>query len=118
MGWCYTFYNADTGRELSDSSAKFVWVDKCDEDIHNLPSCALEWAKDDNGKFYIKNWTLDRNSDLWRDYYFMTYNLAKFISYEDAARIEEKNTHTSDVGDFLTSRMKECKCRGLIMEWS
>lgn len=118
MGWCYTFYNDDTGMELPDSSAKFVWVDKCGDDIDDLPSCALEWAKNDNGKFYIKNWTIDKNSELWYDYYHMTYNLAKFISYDDAVRIEKRNAYTSDIGNFLTSRMKEYNCNGLIMEWS
>lgn len=118
MGWAYTFRNADTGRFIpgEEYGTKYAWVDECYKDLEKCPLCALHFSKNDNGEFYVDKWTLDRNDPLWNEYYFMTFNLACYISADNAAMIE-KNNLCSDVVGFLTRMIEEEGCSGLIMEW-
>lgn len=84
MSWCNYYYNPYTGEEITN-------VYKSQADLRGGIGCAV--SQEDNK---IVDYTIDKDSKLWRDYYFMTFNYATLIEKsktkdEELLKIMEDN---------------------------
>lgn len=114
MGLYYYFYSPKTGKKIDEG--KYVSMPFCDNKVEAYGcNCAIKWDKNYNN---IEAWTIDKESDFYKNYYQNSYGYGwdDVIIYYTRNEIIEMQKIMKNNKTFLQELLDKNDLDGLIVQ--